>query len=65
MGKFIVFLLGLAVILFVGYQWFRAQPTTVPSAPTDTLDRVRAKTHHIEVQEQEQVDDILKKTKSP
>jgi len=64
MGKMLVFLLGLAVLLGVGYHYFEGEGRTLvmeqvkaqdktPSMPKQRLDRVRQATQRIELQGQQ------------
>jgi len=50
MGKFVTFLLGFGVLIYMGYHFLygRVGPDGSPEAPKATLDRVQEKADQIE-----------------
>ena len=63
MGRMLTFLLGLAALGFASYWYItnghvRSEPQDAPAA---TMQRMHEKAHDIEVQQQQYVDDALKR----
>jgi len=75
MGKFLVFILGVAILMGVAYHYVNGAATKMaaeaqssdvsgPSAPKRQLDNVREATKRIEVQGQQQADKAAQEAKT-
>lgn len=67
MGRIITVVLTLCAISFLAYRAVYNQKgdPNGPSAPKQQLDNVRQSAKRIEVNDQQYVDDVAKKTESP
>lgn len=67
MGRIITVALTLCALSFLAYRAVSSQKgdTNGPSAPKRQLDNVRQSAKRIEVNDQQYVDDVAKKTESP